>query len=1066
MITLTPPPADGRPWYERLSTAARHPVAWLRDLTGDGPALALVILTGLNAVDELSRASFAVVAPDIADHFGVGVVGVTVPFVLAFAAAFALSVPIATVADRRNRVRLAMLGGTVFAVFSTLVGLAPNVWLLAAFLAGSNLGKAVIEPSHTSLLADYYSVELRPRVFSFHRAGNALGALVGGIGAGYIAEAFGWRAPFFFFAVPTAILVLIGGRLREPVRGVQERMKVDLDAESLATEEEPPSLAEGWRMCWQIDSLRRIYRTLPFLTPAVAGFAIFSTFMYRDVYGLDESARGWVVGLVEGPSQLVGLVVGARLGMKLFARDPKLVFGLLAKANFVVTGAVLAFAWSPNVFVAVAANVVISACLAFTLPGVLAALSIAIPPRARSVGFSMGSVFVLAGMLTLPLVAAVGDSWGMRWGMTVMTPMFLIGGLVIASAGDLIVRDIAQVWAASAARSEALHQRRAGRAKMLLVRGLDVGYGDVQVLFGVDLEVDEGEIVALLGTNGAGKSTLLKAIAGLIPANKGTVIFDGRDITYAPAHEIAPRGVVLVPGGQGTFPSLTVAENLRTAGWIDRRDRGLVAERIEEVLAIFPALRPRLGDPAANLSGGQQQMLSLAMAFLSRPRLVLIDELSLGLAPVVVERLVEIVRRIRDQGTTVVVVEQSVNVALTLASEAYFMEKGEIRFHGPTAELLERPDVLRSVFLEGAAAGARLATADAPGNGRSAGTGDPGRDAAPPPPEGQSVAGVPSNGAPAGVEPNGTEPARIEPIGVAPPGTGPTGSEPAGIEPDGGERVAALQVIDLTRSFGGIRAVDGVSFAVAPREIVGIIGPNGAGKTTVFDLVSGFLPVDTGKVLLGGHDVTQLVADGRARRGLGRSFQDARLFPAMTVEQCIAVALDRWVEVRDPIQAALHLPNVFDAEAKVTRRVDELIELLGLGAFRSKFVRELSTGSRRIVDLACLVAHRPTVILLDEPSSGIAQRETEALAPVIDRIRTQLGASVIVIEHDMPLVTAVADRLVALDQGRVLADGPAGEVLAHPQVVASYLGTSDAVINRSGTRAGAGGAVHARGESS
>src|SRR5690606_36502104 len=119
---------------------------------------------------------------------------------------------------------------------------------------------------------------------------------------------------------------------------------------------------------------------------------------------------------------------------------------------------------------------------------------------------------------------------------------------------------------------------------MLLDRGLDVSYGDVQVLFGVDLEIGEGVIVALLGTNGAGKSTLLKAIAGLNPATKGTVIFDGRDITYAPAHGIAPRGVVLVPGGQGTFPSLTVAGNLRTAGWIDRRARGVVDERIEELL--------------------------------------------------------------------------------------------------------------------------------------------------------------------------------------------------------------------------------------------------------------------------------------------------------------------------------------------------------------------------------------------------------------------------------------------------------------------------------------------------
>jgi branched-chain amino acid transport system ATP-binding protein len=185
----------------------------------------------------------------------------------------------------------------------------------------------------------------------------------------------------------------------------------------------------------------------------------------------------------------------------------------------------------------------------------------------------------------------------------------------------------------------------------------------------------------------------------------------------------------------------------------------------------------------------------------------------------------------------------------------------------------------------------------------------------------------------------------------------------------------------------------------------------------------------------------------------------------MTVEQCIAVALDRWVAVRDPLQAALHLPAVFDAEAAVRKRVDELVDLLGLGAFRSKFVHELSTGSRRIVDLACLVAHRPTVILLDEPSSGIAQRETEALAPVIERIRAQVGASIVVIEHDMPLVTAVADRLLALDLGRVLAAGTPGEVLAHPEVVASYLGTSEAVINRSGSRAGAAGAATAGGES-
>ena len=172
------------------------------------------------------------------------------------------------------------------------------------------------------------------------------------------------------------------------------------------------------------------------------------------------------------------------------------------------------------------------------------------------------------------------------------------------------------------------------------------------------------------------------------------------------------------------------------------------------------------------------------------------------------------------------------------------------------------------------------------------------------------------------------------------------------------------------------------------------------------------------------------------------------------MDQCLAVALDRWVAVRDPFQPALHLPAAFDAEQKIDARVDELVELLGLEAYRSKFAHELSTGSRRIVELGCLIAHRPTVILLDEPSSGIAQRETEALGPVLMRLRDQLGASLLVIEHDMPLIATVSDRLIAMDLGRTIAEGTPDEVLDHPDVVAAYLGTTASVIQRSGTRAG------------
>ncbi|OWY59417.1 hypothetical protein B7486_74675, partial [cyanobacterium TDX16] len=173
-------------------------------------------------------------------------------------------------------------------------------------------------------------------------------------------------------------------------------------------------------------------------------------------------------------------------------------------------------------------------------------------------------------------------------------------------------------------------------------------------------------------------------------------------------------------------------ENLRLAGWLHRRDQAATDAGRRRVLELFPVLGDRLDDPAADLSGGQQQMLALGMALISKPRLLMIDELTLGLAPVIVEQLLPVVREVRDQGTTVILVEQSVNLALTLAERAYFMEKGEVRFSGPTADLLERPDILRSVFLEGAASiggpDAAVATNGASGNGAS-GNGASGQEA-------------------------------------------------------------------------------------------------------------------------------------------------------------------------------------------------------------------------------------------------------------------------------------------------------------------------------------------------
>ena len=227
--------------------------------------------------------------------------------------------------------------------------------------------------------------------------------------------------------------------------------------------------------------------------------------------------------------------------------------------------------------------------------------------------------------------------------------------------------------------------------------GVDFAYGQLQVLFGVDLVVRTGETLGLLGTNGAGKSTVLRVLSGLAPPTAGTVTFQGRDVTKVPAEELVGQGLAMVPGGKATFPDLTVVESLQVgARLLPKAER---ADRVERELVRFPRLGERRGSRAGALSGGEQQQLAIAKALLADPVLLCLDELSLGLSPVVVEGLLETVRGINQAGTTVVVVEQSLNIAAHLCDRAVFLEKGTIRFEGAPKELLERGDIARSVFL-------------------------------------------------------------------------------------------------------------------------------------------------------------------------------------------------------------------------------------------------------------------------------------------------------------------------------------------------------------------------------
>jgi ABC-type branched-subunit amino acid transport system ATPase component len=351
----------------------------------------------------------------------------------------------------------------------------------------------------------------------------------------------------------------------------------------------------------------------------------------------------------------------------------------------------------------------------------------------------------------------------------------------------------------------------------------------------------------------------------------------------------------------------------------------------------------------------------------------------------VVEQLLGAIESMRQAGTAIMLVEQSMNVAVAVADRVYVMETGAVRFSGTADELAAHPELLWSVYLQKAS----------------------------------------------------------ETLGTPAASTAST--------VDGGRAELAVRGISLT--FGGNAALTDVSLHADHGEIVGIIGPNGAGKTTLFDVVSGFLRPDSGRVELAGVDITDRTASARARLGLGRSFQDSRLFAGLTVRDALAVSLERFTDVSDPFNAILRLPLQVRTEAAVMERVEELLDVFGLDRFADNLVSELSTGSRRLIDLAAVVAHQPSVVLLDEPSSGVAQREVEAMVGLLRTVRDRLDATMLIVEHDIAFIAELADRLVAMDRGAVLTSGPPREVLESPVVGEAFLGSDPLALSRSGTAA-------------
>ena len=248
-------------------------------------------------------------------------------------------------------------------------------------------------------------------------------------------------------------------------------------------------------------------------------------------------------------------------------------------------------------------------------------------------------------------------------------------------------------------RSANGHGKDSSSELLLDIKDLRASYGAVEVLRSIDFTVAKGEIVALLGTNGAGKSTILRCISGLLKPDSGHIFFEGEDIAGVTTEDTVRLGITQIPGGRGLLPNLTIEENLRMGAYPIRRDRAAVKAGFDRVYQTFPRLAERRKQLAGHLSGGEGQMLAIGRALMLRPKLMMIDELSLGLAPLIVQQLVEVVHEINETGVSMILVEQSANLALSVTDHAYFIEKGVIRFDGSSRELLERDDLLRSVFL-------------------------------------------------------------------------------------------------------------------------------------------------------------------------------------------------------------------------------------------------------------------------------------------------------------------------------------------------------------------------------
>ena len=684
---LSPSGTDAAATRVRSGSAGLYPLA----------ALGLLV-----AVDRMQSFAVFVLGPEIARGVGIDRDRLAALVALKTLAITLAALPAAALVQRRpRRALVSLVCAFAWSVVTMLTGFAVGMWMLLIVLVLDGISTGSTSAVHHPLLVDSYEPTRRVRAVSVYESFAAAGNVLSPVLVGVCVVWFGltWRGVFIVLGVICLIGAFAASGLRDPGFGHFD----DALLRTEATEPLPLGFFEIARRVLLIPTVRRVLAAWAVIGLAMIPLTTYMFFFLDFRWDLGPGERSVFYTYV-AVVQVVALASLATPAQRRHGADPA---GLLRWAAWLLVGSMCCLV--AGVAVPVFPAMVGFTGLAFALLACVAPLaSVAgmavVPPRMRPhlaalSGIAYSAVGGLGGIL---LLGGLDRRFGSAGAIAAIAGPGMLCALIVARAGRSVSDDLQRLLDDTVEDEELRRAVRSGHVPPLLeCRNIDFSYGSVQVLFGAGMRVHEGELVALLGTNGAGKSTLLSVVSGLNLPVRGSVRLDGKDITYVDAERRVGLGVAQISGGRSTFEQLSVVEHLRAYGWTLRHDRTGFDAAVDAAFEAFPTLHEARNRPATTLSGGQQQMLALTKASLLRPRLLCIDELSIGLAPTVVSQLLDYVRDLHRRGTAIVIVEQSLNVAAALADRAYFMERGAVRFEGSARELLDRPDLARSVFFAG-----------------------------------------------------------------------------------------------------------------------------------------------------------------------------------------------------------------------------------------------------------------------------------------------------------------------------------------------------------------------------